>query len=93
MLGRLVAVASLVAEHRLQGVQGSGLVARGLWSAGSAVGAHGLSCSMACGIFPEQGSNQCPLALQDGFLTTGPPGKPCFSFEWRQRCLRLWWWW
>ena len=22
--------------------------------------AHGLSCSMACGIFPDQGSNPCP---------------------------------
>ena len=29
--------------------------------------------------FPDQGSNPYPLqslALQDGFLTTGPPGKP-----------------
>ena len=33
---------------------------------------HGLSCSAACGIFPDQGSNP---ALADGFLTTGPPGK------------------
>ena len=23
--------------------------------------AHGLSCSAACGIFPDQGSNPCPL--------------------------------
>ena len=23
--------------------------------------AHGLSCSVACGIFPDQGSNPCPL--------------------------------
>ena len=43
--------------------------------------AHGLSCSMACGIFPDQGSNPCPLlkpvstALAGGFLTTAPPGK------------------
>ena len=26
--------------------------------------AHGLSCSMACGIFPDQGSNPCPLHWQ-----------------------------
>ena len=29
--------------------------------AGSAAVAHGLSCSTACGIFPDQGSNPCPL--------------------------------
>ena len=37
-----------------------------LWStgsrrAGSVVVAHGPSYSMACGIFPDQGSNLCPL--------------------------------
>ena len=37
-----------------------------LWStgfgrAGSVVVAHGPSCSAACGIFPDQGSNPCPL--------------------------------
>ena len=40
-----------------------------LWStgstrAGSVVVAHGLSCSAACGIFPDQGSNPCPLHWQ-----------------------------
>ena len=37
---------------------------------------------MVCGIFPDQGSNSCPLHLAGGFLTTGPPGKPltrCFQ--------------
>ena len=43
----LTAVASLVAEH-------------GLYSTGSVVVAHGLSCSTACGIFPDQGSNHVP---------------------------------
>ena len=28
---------------------------------GSVVVAHGPSCSAACGIFPDQGSNPCPL--------------------------------
>ena len=28
---------------------------------GSVVVAHWLSCSAACGIFPEQGLNSCPL--------------------------------
>ena len=49
--GLLIVVASLVAEH-------------GLRSAGSVVVAHGLSCSAACGIFPGQGSNPCPLHWQ-----------------------------
>ena len=39
------------------------LLLRGTGSrrAGSAVVAHGPSCSAACGIFPDQGSNPCPL--------------------------------
>ena len=32
--------------------------------AGSAAVAHGPSCSAACGIFPAQGSNPCPLHWQ-----------------------------
>ena len=55
--------------------------------AGSVVVAHGLSCSAACGIFPDQGSNPCP-ALAGRFPTTAPPGKPsslffclCFFFS------------
>ena len=32
--------------------------------AGSAVVANGPSCSVACGIFPDQGSNPCPLHWQ-----------------------------
>ena len=40
-----------------------------LWStgsrrAGSVVVAHGPNCSAACGIFPDQGSNPCPLHRQ-----------------------------
>ena len=40
-----------------------------LWSTGSrrtgsVVVAHGLSCSVACGILPDQGSNPCPLHWQ-----------------------------
>ena len=46
------------------GTGASVVVARGLWSAGSVVVAHGLSCSMACGIFPDRGSNPCPLHWQ-----------------------------
>ena len=31
---------------------------------GSAIVAHGPSCSSACGIFPDQGPNPCPLHWQ-----------------------------
>ena len=57
--GLLIAVSSLVAEH---GLQVRGL--QQLWPLGSVVVAHGLSCSAACGIFPNQGSNPCPLHWQ-----------------------------
>ena len=30
--------------------------------------AHGLSCSATCGIFPDQGSNLCPLHWQVDFF-------------------------
>ena len=40
---------------------------------GSVVVAHRPSCSAACGIFPDQGSNPCPLHWHS---TTAPPGKP-----------------
>ena len=44
-------------------------VVRGLQSAVSVVVAHGLSCSVACGIFLDQGSNLCPLHWQaDSFF-------------------------
>ena len=32
--------------------------------AGTVIVAHGPSCSAACGIFPDQGSNPCPLHWQ-----------------------------
>ena len=32
--------------------------------AGSVIVAHGPNCSAACGIFPDQGSNPCPLHQQ-----------------------------
>ena len=67
----LIAVASLVAEHGLQAHRLQQLrhaasvdVAHGLQSAGSVVVVHRLSHSAACGIFPDQGSIQCPLHWQ-----------------------------
>ena len=42
-------------------MQASAVTAGGLRSAGSVTVARGLSCSAACGLFPGQGSNLCPL--------------------------------
>ena len=49
---------------RCVGFSTCGTWAQQLWLAGSVVVAHGLSCSAACGIFPDQGSNPCPLHWQ-----------------------------
>ena len=63
----LTAVASLVAEYRLQSAQASVVAAHGLSSCGSwalehrldKLLVHWLSCFEACGILPDQGSNPC----------------------------------
>ena len=34
-----------------------------------------------CGIFPDQGSNLCPLNWEHRVLTTGPPRKSTFFFS------------
>ena len=41
--------------------------------------AHGLSCSVACGIFPEQGSNLCLLHRQADSLLLSHQGSPGHS--------------
>ena len=55
VLGLLMAVASPVAEQRLQGSQASVVVVPRLWNTGSIVVVQGLRCSMACAIFWGQG--------------------------------------
>ena len=62
--GLLIAVTSLCCRARALGARASVVVACGLQSAGSVVVEHGLSCSAARGIFPDQGSNPCPLHWQ-----------------------------
>ena len=42
--------------------------------------AHGLSCSTACGIFPDQGSNPCPLHWQADSQPLHHQGSPYFFF-------------
>ena len=44
--------------------------------AGSVNVAHGPSCSAACGIFPEQGSNPCPLHWQADSQPLSHQGSP-----------------
>ena len=43
---------------------GSAVAAPRLWSTGSIVVVHGLSCSKACGILPDQESNRCPCTAR-----------------------------
>ena len=63
---------------RVRGLQflGSVVAAPGIQNTGSLVMAPGPSCSAACGILPDQGSNSCLLPLLGGFFTNEPPGKP-----------------
>ena len=48
--------------------------------AGSVVVAHGPSCSAACGIFPDQGSNPCPLHWQADSQPLRHQGSPAKVF-------------
>ena len=48
--------------------------------AGSVVVAHGPSCSAACGIFPDQGSNPCPLHWQADSQPLRHQGSPHFLY-------------
>ena len=57
-----------------------------LWSTGSrregsVIVAHGPSCSAACGIFPDQGSNPCPLHWQADSQPLCHQGSPLIHFE------------
>ena len=47
--------------------------------AGSVVVAHGPTCSAACGIFPDQGSNLCPLHRQADSQPLRHQGSPWVS--------------
>ena len=49
--------------------------------AGSVVVAHGPSCSAACGILPDQGSNPCSLQWQADSQPLRHQGSPLPSFE------------
>ena len=49
--------------------------------AGSAIVAHGPSCSAACGIFPDQGSNACPLHWQADSQPLRHQGSPVYALK------------
>ena len=55
---------------------GSAVAAPRLWSTESVVAAHGLRCSVACPIFPDQGLNLCLLHWQAGSLPLNHRGSP-----------------
>ena len=70
----LLEVASLIAEHRFQVQWASAVVAPALQGTRSVVLVHRLCCSGACGVFPGQISNPCPLHWLADSL---PPVPPC----------------
>ena len=70
--GPLTIAASLVVEHRLR-------------RAGSVIVAHGPICSAACGIFPDQGSNPCPLHWQADSQPLRHQGSP-ITLIWGYEC-------
>ena len=82
-----IAVASLVAEHGLQGIwalvvapQGSVVAIPRLQSTGSIVMAHRLSRPEACRIFLDQGSNPCLLHWQVDCLPWNHQGSPSWYY-------------
>ena len=52
----------------------------GFKNTGSVVVAHGLSCSSACGIFPDQRSNPCLLHWQVDSLPLSHQGSPVYIY-------------
>ena len=75
----LNAVASLVAEHGLKDMGASVVATHVLLSTGSVVVVHGLSCSVACGILPNQVSNLCLLHWYAN-SSLNHQRSPCFCF-------------
>ena len=71
---------SLVVVGRLLIVVASLVVERGLSGTGSTVVAHGLSCSVACGIFLDQGLNPCLLHWQVDSLLLSHQESPALVF-------------
>ena len=97
VLGPLFVVTSLAVEHGLYGRQTPVVTARrlsscgsGLQSTGSTVMAHRLSCSLACGIFLDQGSNLCLLHWQAHSLPLSHQGSTSFFLIFKLRFFQDW---
>ena len=73
---------------RALGALSSAVAACGPWSVGTVGVVHGLGCSLACGIFPGQGSNPCPLCWEVGSYPLSHKGSPIFIFVDAWHCLR-----
>ena len=59
---------------------GSVVMTLRLWSTGSVVVVHRLSCSVARGIFWDQGTNRCPPHCTMDCYCLGHQGSPCSHF-------------
>ena len=56
--------------------------------AGSVIAAHGPSCSVACGIFPDPGSNPCPLHWQADSQPLCHQGSPVLHINARYKHIK-----
>ena len=75
-MGLCCCVGFSLLRHGPYGMQASAVAAPGLLSTGSIVVMHGLSCSKACGIFLDQGSNLYLLHWQADSLPLSHQGNP-----------------
>ena len=77
--GLLIAVASFVAEHRLQA---PGFRSCGAWAVERRLSSCGTQAQLLRGMWDLPGPGLEPMspALAGRFLTTAPPGKPFFMF-------------
>ena len=71
--------ATLHRGARASHCRGLSLRSTGSRCAGSVVVVHGPNCSVACGIFPDQGSNRCPLHRQADSQPLCHQGSPICS--------------
>ena len=78
--GLLVALALPCCEAWVQGRMGFIVAAPRLRSTGSVVAAHELSCSVARGVFPDQGWKPCILHWREDSLPLSRQGSPKHYF-------------
>ena len=90
----LVAASGVHSSSRCAGLSLSRpllLQSTGSRRAGSVIVAHRPSCSAACGIFPDQGSNPCPLHWQADSQPLHHQWSPClhillqFNKQWKHK--------